>query len=252
MRLALHAFALTVALAAGCGDSAGTATSASATKSSTAKATSQSSSPKSDTMPILTVDDMGPYLNGQRANLKDEPGRERLKAIVAELPIHKKEVSLAVLGKAKVSDVVAVIHELGAAGAPSIRITSSDLRKDVPKEIVVIPVGSLTDKVPGCSVIAMVEKDKSTAVWAVKGGQGKKQDKGLAGPDLGNMGETVKKEIKKCDSPIAFFGSDPSLIWELAHSIGGSIMVNDEEKRIKTLVYLEETPVPGLPVKVGP
>ena len=115
-----------------------------------------------------------------------------------------------------------------------------------------MPLSKLTDKAPPCSVVAMVEKDISTSVWAVQGGAGKKHDKGLAGPDLGNAGETLEKELKRCDSTIAFFSASPALSWELAHEIGGAVMVNDKEKKLKTLVFLEDAPVPGRPVSLSP
>jgi hypothetical protein len=203
-------------------------------------------------MPIVSVDDMGPYIGGERASIKDQAGKDRLHALVGALPIKGREVTLTVLKKAKIPDVAAVVRELGLAGAPSVRISSSDARKDVPKELVVVPLEKLTEKAPGCAITAMVEKDLSTAVWSIKGGQGKKHDKGLAGPDLGNTGVTLEKALKNCDSTIAFFTAEPTLDWEHAHNIGGTILTSDTEKKIKTLVFLEKTPVPGREVDLTP
>lgn len=245
MRFGGHAaLGLVVTLAiAGCGDSKTDVASASADAKPTSTAAPAASKPKSNDMPPVTVDDEGPYINGERANLKDDAGKKKLHDIVAALPINGKEVTLIILQKAKVPDVTAVIHELGLAGAPTIRVSDGEARKDVPKELVITP--KVPDKVDGCAIVAMVEKDMSTAVWSIKGGIGKKHDKGLAGPDLGNTGETLEKELKKCSSTVAFFAAAPTLNWELAHDIGGSVMVNDKEKKIATLVFLEEAPVPG-------
>jgi hypothetical protein len=241
-----------VSLALGCGggDEKPTKESASAKPATTAAPPKTSSSAaKTDEMPSVTVDDMGPFINGQRSDLKEKDGPAKLKKVIGELPIKGKEVPLVILKKAKIPDVLAVVKELGAAGAPSIKIKVGEGRGDLPKEFSVVPQSKLADKPPACAVVAMVSKNLATDVWSVKGGTGKRHVKGFAGPDLSNTGETLKKAIKKCDSKIAFFSADESLDWELAHMIGGAILANDEEKKLTTLVLLDEAPVPGRPVK---
>jgi hypothetical protein len=236
--------------AVGCGDDKPTgASSATATATTTAAPTPPK--PKSDEMPVLSVDDMGPYIAGERMKLKEAGGPEKLKSVVAGLPIKGKEVTLVVLKKGKVPDVMAVVRELGAAGAPTVRI-KADGRDDLPKELVVVPQSKLTEKAPPCSITAMVDKDLSTAVWAIQGGAGKKHSKGFAGPDLTLTGESIQKALKKCESSVAFFSADESLDWELAHNVGGTLLKSDEEKKVKALVLLDEVPVPGRPVKLGP
>ncbi len=246
-------FVVGLTVAAGCGDTASNTSSASATASSKPTAVTTRAKPPSDDVPPVSIDDTGPFVNGERADLKDQPGRDRLHALVHRASDQGREVTLTILKRAKVPDVTAVVHELGLAGAPTIRISYSEGRKDLPKELVVVPSSKLTDKPPPCSVVAMVEKDISTSVWSIQGGAGKKHDKGLAGPDLGNAGETLEKEIKKCDSTFAFFSAAPTLNWELAHEIGGAVIANDKEKKLKTLVFIEETrKLPGRPVTLSP
>jgi hypothetical protein len=242
------AFAL---VAMGCDDPPSTATASASAAATTKPAHSASPKPKSDEMPALSVDNLGAYISGERASLKEPGGPEKLKKLCGDLPIKGKQVDLAVLKKAMVTDVMAVVRELGAAGAPSVKI-KADGRDDLPKELIVVPQSKLTDKAAACSVTAMVDKDLSTDVWALGGGSGKKHSKGFAGPDLTLTGETIQKAIKKCDSTVAFFSADDSLEWELAHNIGGTLMKSDDEKKIKSLVLLDEVPVPGRPVKLGP
>lgn len=200
-------------------------------------------------MPAVTVDDMGPFIAGQRASLKEQDGPAKLKKIVSELPIKGKEVDLVVLKNAKMTDVMAVVRELGAAGAPSIKVKSAEGRGDLPKEFSIVAQSKLADKPAACSVVAMISKNLATDVWAISGGTGKRHVKGFAGPDLSNTGETLQKVLKKCDSKIAFFSADDTLGWEMAHMMGGAILANDEEKKITTLVLLDEVPVPGRPIK---
>ncbi len=242
---------LAVATVSAC-DDAKTGDAASATSAPASAAPKTPTKPKkSDEMPALSVDNMGPYISGERVNLKDNGGAEKLKKLVGDLPIKGKQVDLVVLKKAKVPDVMAVVRELGAAGAPTVKI-KADGRDDLPKELVVVPQSKLGEKPAGCSIAAMVDKDFSTAVWAIQGGAGKKHSKGFAGPDLTLTGESIKKDLKHCDSSVAFFSADESLEWELAHNIGGTLLKTDEDKKIKSLVLLDEVPVPGRAVKLAP
>jgi hypothetical protein len=247
--LILTPMLVSLALACGDGDKPTTASASAKPTTTAAPPKTSSSAAKSDEMPPVTVDDMGPFINGQRSDLKEKDGPAKLKKVISELPIKGKEVPLVILKKAKIPDVLAVVKELGAAGAPSVKIKVGEGRGDLPKEFSIVPQGKLADKPPACAVVAMVSKNLATDVWAITGGTGKRHVKGFAGPDLSNTGETLKKAIKKCDSKIAFFSADESLDWELAHMIGGAILANDEEKKLTTLVLLDEAPVPGRPVK---
>src|SRR6185369_12893004 len=96
-----------------------------------------------------------------------------------------------------------------------------------------------------CSIVTMVLKDFSTAVWTIKGGLGKRQRKGLAGPDLSNTGEQLEKDIAACESTIAFFSSEESVSWESAFNLAGTVIVSDKKKKIETVVLLREEPVAG-------
>jgi len=238
-----------LALAA-CGDGekpGGASATAMATQSAKPPATSAAQE-----MPPVTVDDKGPYINGERMKLKEAGGPEKLASVVAALPIQGKEVTLVVLKNSNSADVVAVVRELGRAGAPTVRIRH-ETRPDLPKELVVVPQSQLKDTAPPCSIVAIITPKLETDVWNIGGGStGKKHVKGFAGPDLSNAGETLQKDLKKCDSKIAFFSADDSLEWEVAHMIGGAIMVNDTEKKLEKLVLLDEVPVAGRPVKLTP
>lgn len=231
-----------------CGDTKKTVPSAEPT--ATAATTTRPATTKPKEMPSVTVDDMGPYINGQRPSLKDPGGAEKLKKIVSELPIDGKEVTLIILKKAKFTDVRAVVRELGAAGAPTVRVKTADGRKDLPGELVITPQHKLDGKPIACTLAAMVGKDLATAIWPIAGGIGKKHVKGFAGPDLTNTGESLKKDLPKCESPTVFLSADESLDWELAHNLGGTVINNDEKKKVQNLVLLDETPVPGRPVKL--
>lgn len=247
MRPAFPALALLLAAsaAAGCDDPKQTASAL--TASATQAAAPEPPKPKS--MPSLLVDAEGPYLGIERVRMQEPNAAEKLAKLVKALPIEGKPVTLVVEKKAKIPHVAAVVTELGKAGAPKV-ILKTDGRNDVPKELTITPEPRVSSP-PPCSVAAMVLKDLSTAVWPIRGGTARKHSKGMAGPDLSNTGEQLKKDIEACDSTVAFFSSDDTVEWESAYNLAGTIVTSDEKKKIDTLVLLSEIPVAGRPVALN-
>jgi biopolymer transport protein ExbD len=211
--------------------------------------TTTTPAPKPTTMPNLTVDPEGPYIGGQRVNLADAAGAEKLVKIVKDLPINGKPVTLLVDKKAKVSAVAAVVTTLGDAGAPRI-IVKTDGRNDLPKQLELTPEARISAPA-ACSIVATILKDLSTAVWPYKGGTAKKQRKGLAGPDLSHTGEQLEKDLAACDSTTALFSGDDTVGWESAFNLAGMVLASDKKKRVDTLVLLREEPVAGRPLSIG-
>jgi len=201
-------------------------------------------------MPTLTVDNLGPYLDGQRADLASADGPKKLTDIVKGLPIDGKEVTLVTLKKAKTRDVLAVVRELGAAGAPTVKI-KTDGRNDLPQELVVTPSNKLPATPSACSVVTTVGEDLSTRVWSVKGGTAKLQKKGFAGPDFTLTADAAKKDIDRCASDTALFSGDEKVDWELTFNLGGALVsFADPGKKLKTIALVVDPPVAGRPVKV--
>ena len=250
-RLATGCALLTV-LISGCDEppkgKPGTAKSAAAASAKPAVTAAEPAKPK--TMPDLLVDPEGPYLGGRRIDMAAANGKDKLNDVIKDLPINGLPTTLMVEKKAKTPHVAAVVQALGAAGAPKV-IIKTDGRDDLPKEVVVIPESRLTSAPPACAVAAMVLKDLSTAVWPQKGGLGKRQRKGLAGPDLSHTGETLEKDLAGCDSTVAFFSSDDEVVWEDAFNLAGTIVISDKKKHIDTLVLTHEAPVAGRPLNLA-
>src|SRR5262245_28105027 len=82
----------------------------------------QPAKPKSIEQIELLVDSMGPYLGGKRVDLAANDGRDRLAAVVKELPINASPVTLIADKRAKTPHVAAVVTELGKAGAPKVTL----------------------------------------------------------------------------------------------------------------------------------
>ena len=249
----LHLALCTIALAGlpACDDPPKTAAGASSATASAAATTAAPPTPlpKPTSMPDLSVDPDGPYLGGQRVNLADATGPDKLTKIVKDLPINGQPVTLRVDKKAKVSAVAAVVVALGEAGAPRVTIKTEG-RNDLPKTLDVVPESRLSSP-GGCSIVATVLKDLSTAVWPFKGGMARKQRKGLAGPDLSHTGEQLEKDLASCDSTTAFFSGDDGVGWESVFNLAGTVVVSDKKKKLDTLVLLREEPVAGRAVTLG-
>ncbi len=199
-------------------------------------------------MPSISVDNLGVYIGGERAHLNEKKGAAELKDIVKRLPMGDEPVPIVAPKKAPAKHVVAVVVALGEGGASEIIIKTPG-RNDLPDEITVVPEMTL-DKVPGCSISVMVNDVLNTGVWSYKGGIGQKHVKGFAGPDLSNTAESIKKRMKICKSPIAFFGGSFKHEWQHFYNLGALVTKLNEKKRIEKLVLLADEPVAGRPVKL--
>lgn len=240
--------AISLCVACGGTESADPSASAKPTAPTTTAATANAASSAPKKFPFVVVDEQGPVVDGQRSLLNKPGGPEKLVKTVGELPIDGKEVPIKIEKNAKLTDVVALVRELGLKGAPTVKITAES-RGDLPKEIVVVPQSKMSGAPPPCSVVAIITKTFETDVWSIKGTTAKKGPKGFAGPDMSMAGETLAKELKGCDSKYAFFSADDTLSWTYAHMIAGAIRAADADKKIEHLVLLDEVPVPGRAVK---
>ncbi len=240
---------LCAALATGCDEPKKSEGSPSATASAPAAPTTARTVEAPKTMPVITVDSQGIFITGTRIKLSDPKGPEKLVEVVKGLPVEGNPATVVADKKAKTPDVAAIVAQLGDAGAPKVTI-KTDGRDDLAKEIVVVPA-SRVSKPDGCTVAAMVLKDLSTAVWPMRGGLGKRQRKGFAGPDLSHTAETLTKDIGSCKSNVAIVSADDSVIWEHAFNLAGTVLKADEKKALDTLVLPREAPVAGRPISLG-
>jgi hypothetical protein len=200
-------------------------------------------------MPEITVDELGAYIGGERAELQKKEGAAKLHDLVGRLPINNKTVTMLGNRNARVQDVAAVVWELGKAGAPAV-VIKTEGRSDLAKEIRVTPESRLTGTPPDCSVAVTVTDELDTGVWILKGGGGLKTRKGFAGPDVSNTEEGVKKKLKVCESKYGFFGGSHKHKWLHAFSMGAVIRRADTDKKISDLVLLTIEPVAGRAVEI--
>jgi biopolymer transport protein ExbD len=196
-------------------------------------------------MPELTIDELGAYFGGKRADkLTKKEGRKKLDEIIKLLPVDDSPVTIDVAKKAKIPDVGVVVEAFGKAGAPKV-ILRTEGRADLPKELTVTPLMHVSEP-PNCAVVASINEELLVAVWTLKGGGGGKYRKGWAGPDLTHASEGMEKRLERCDAEVAFFSANATLDWQMAFNVGGTLIKADPEgKKIKHLVLLGEEPVGG-------
>lgn len=201
------------------------------------------------TMPELTIDELGAYFGGRRADkLTKKEGQKKLDEIIKDLPVENNPVTINVAKKAKIQDVGIVVEAFGRAGAPQV-IVKTEGRADLPKELTLTPLVHVKQP-PECSVIASINEDLIIAVWTLKGGGGGKFRKGWAGPDLTHAQEGIEKRLERCESETAFFSTHSSHPWQMCFNMGGTLVKADADERIKQLVLLGEEPVGGRRVEL--
>lgn len=220
--------------------------------SATATAPAPPPAPKKpEGVPSMLVDDRGPVVGTDRVkeDMSKPAGLAELKKLLTDLPYTDEPVVVRVLKNANMGHVVEMVFALGEAGAPKVLIKTDPPRTDVPGELLLTPEQKL-DEVDGCSVAAMVNEKLDTGVWEFKGGLGTRHPKGMAGPDLSNTQETIKKKLDRCDSDVAFLSTAHGLPWEHAFALGAQFAKADEKKKLKHLVLLGIEPVGGKKIEL--
>src|SRR5205814_1732458 len=125
----------------------------------------------------LVVDDLGLYIQAHRIDMGAKDAEDKLKAAIADLPLKQKAVSISASRNAKTQNVGALARALGAAGAVEIDVKTPD-RTGAETRLKLLPEEIVGAQVPDCSVVAMIKKDNTSAVWHVKGGTATKFMKG--------------------------------------------------------------------------
>ena len=172
-------------------------------------------------VPEISIDGLGAYVGGHRADLSKKDGKKKLAEIVSKIPIDGDPIVVKANLKTKISNVSAVVEALGAVEVSTV-IILTDGRNDLPKSIRVTPLGRIVDPQP-CSVATTITDAMATGVWSIRGGGGRRHTKGLAGPDLTRTGESMVKELAACSSKTAFFAANLQHGWELAFNMGALV-----------------------------
>ncbi|HEX9298204.1 MAG TPA: hypothetical protein VF881_20330 [Polyangiaceae bacterium] len=219
-------------------------------ESPTAKAVPASSAPKApDPLAGLTVDELGLYLQTHRIDMAAKDAEEKLRALVAGLPVKQKAVPVSAARNAKTQHVGALARALGEAGAAEVDVKTPD-RTGAEGTVRFTPQQLVPPSTPDCALVAMIKKDSTSAVWRLKGGTATKFSKGLAGPDLSMTFEGLTEQMSACASTHWFLTGEDNVIWGLVFDLGQVVAKADPPPKASNAVLLYEAPVAGRPVSL--
>lgn len=245
-KLLLPSLLLALALPTGCDNSRKKP----ATVSPKPSATPVATTPKPKGPPQFVVDNVGAKV-GYTLILLDKPeGPGRLEKELSDNNsyIDGKNVLLKAARKSKMKSVVTMITALAKHGAKTITV-KTQTREEYPGKVEFTPQRSIHDPAP-CSVVAMVNKDHSSAVWHLSGTTAIRHSPGLAGPDLSMTGDTIQSLARRCKkSSTIFISAAKDIEWGLAYDLAAS---TTKLKKVKFdhVVLLQQTPTAGRKVEL--
>lgn len=206
--------------------------------------------PPPDHVPDISVDNQGLYMGGERANLAAPDGSKKLEEIASKYKLSGKTAAVTAMRNARTPHVATVLHTLAQHGVAEFVLHTQDrARKDA--TIKLVPEQKL-GKIPNCSVVTMMLKDRTTASWLLRGGVATKYPRGMAGPDMSLTLEGTRKQVDRCASTTLLFSGDDSVEWGLTFDLALNISTAQPPLKITSFTLLHEAPIAGRPVKLLP
>lgn len=210
----------------------------------------QPPAPPPNRVPDVSIDPQGLYMGGERANLAAQDGPKKLEEIVSKYQLTGKTVAVTALRNARTPHVAAVVQALAQHGAAEVVLRTQDrARKDA--SLKVIPEARL-GKIPDCTVVTMMLKDRTTASWSIRGGGATKYPRGMAGPDMSLTLEGISKQVARCPSTALLFSGDDTVEWGLTFDLAQNVATAQPPLKITSYTLTREAPVAGRPVKLAP
>jgi hypothetical protein len=141
--------------------------------------------------------------------------------------------------------VAALVSALGDVGAAQVDVTSPTRMGEKTAVLKLLPEQRAATQVPECSVIGMIKKDNSSAIWHMRGGTALKFVKGLAGPDMSAALVGLTDQMKPCHSSYWVLTGEENVNWGFVFDLGTAVATADPPTRANTAVLLREAPVAG-------
>jgi hypothetical protein len=207
--------------------------------------------PAKPSAPLLFIDEVGPRMGPESANLAEPLGYQKLASMVAEYrsKFAAEDVRLTVDRKAKPEWVAAYLSELAKNGVRQVSVRTQS-RSEFPLEVVFTPEARAVSA-PPCTVVAMITEDRGTAVWKLQGGAAGKRAKGMAGPDLSMTADSIERVAKACKNSSSFVVAGAKGVeWGLVYDLAASAKIIPG-LRFDVVILPSQTPVPGHKVELG-
>lgn len=214
----------------------------SATATATASASAEAK-PTGPAKPVITVDDGGALVNGERFDFTQPDAKGRMTAALAGKPMVEGEsVEIEVMRNVKTPRVALAVHAIRLAKAKSVTVkTPNRDRVMTPLEL------AFPSAATECSAVGFIGKDRAINAWPVSGGTAARFTKGFAGPDLTLGSAGVRKISNGCKSPWFFVSSEDTVEWGQTFDLALAVRAGDEAGPpiATSAVLLAEAPVPG-------
>jgi hypothetical protein len=208
--------------------------------------------PQPARLPEVTIDPSHVQIGMDELQLTVPSYPSQLKVMIGKYPVSKPEQVVVNAARTnKLPDVSTLVASLFDAGAKSIEVRTTP-RGQFPGKLVLTADKAIGPKAPPCTYVGMVLKDLGLTFWHIKGGLAKRYSKGMAGPDLTMMHDSLAKEIDQCAATVFFFSAEEGVEWGHAFDLATSVVSHEPHYRAEMYVLLREIPVPGHPVKVAP
>lgn len=219
------------------------AATASASATSTTAATA-SAAPPAPKPPIVSVDDNGASVAGERMDWVGDMKGKLTVALTGNPKVAGEVLTLEASRDAKVPRVTAVVAAMKAAKAKGATVKTAN------RDLATLGVLDLSFDHPApaaCSVIGMIGKDNAITVWAMGGGSATRHAHGMAGPDLTLGSENMRKLAASCDSPIYFVSGDDTIKWGLVFDLAIAARGGEAGamRAVQVGLVTSETPVVG-------
>lgn len=221
------------------------AASAAATASAapSASAATAETKPAAPSKPVITVDDGGALVNGERFDFGQPDAKGRITAALAGKPgVDGESVEIEVMRNVKTPRVALVVHAIRGTKAKAVTVkTPNRDRVMTPLEL------GLPASATECSAVGFIGKDRAINAWPVSGGTAARFTKGFAGPDLTLGSAGVRKVSNACKAPTFFVSADEAVEWGQTFDLALAVLAGDDAGKpiATTAVLLAEAPVPG-------
>lgn len=203
-------------------------------------------------MPEVTLDTRHVQAGLDDVQLGVPSFQTALQNMVAKYPVSKPDqVVLNIARTSKLPDATNLVYVLFDAGAKAIEVRTTP-RGIFPGKLLLTSDKAVSGKAPPCTYAGMVLKDLAVTYWHIRGGLGKRYSKGMAGPDLTNMHESLQKEIDTCNSTVFLFSAEDVVEWGHAFDLATSLVAHEPHYKITNYVLLREIPTAGKAVKITP
>lgn len=204
--------------------------------------------PDPDKPPKVSVNPDVSYIGRERIDLKMPDADAKIASTLALYKLEGKTIQVTIPRDSKTGDVTKILGSLAAKNVAGFEISSPDRdRKDTKLNFV---TASGAGKLPDCTMAVMVNKEKFTSSWTIKGGGAMKYQKGMAGPDMTSTINGVSKPIAACETNVLVVSGHESVEWALTFDIAQLVSAANPPLKTNKFLLPRETPVPGQAIKL--